>query len=166
MPEEPPFGPRFGFVGALPPPEARLVVLDTMVVVGSLMGTSGGSASAVLDAVERGEISLALSDDYLKELRRVVNYDHVRRRIPDPARAFLTGLETGVAGFMCRTINYDWPTVPDPKDRWVLDLANASGADHIVTRDRHFLDHAGDLEAIGFRVLTPRQFLGLIRPNA
>lgn len=52
---------------------------------------------------------------------------------------------------------------PDPKDRWVLDLAHASGADCVVTRDRHFLDRAGELEALGFRVLTPRRILGLLR---
>jgi len=85
----------------------------------------------------------------------------------DSAFSICLGYATRLAGSSLRAAarngGVEWPTLPDPKDRWVLDLAHASGADCVVTRDRHFLDRAGELEALGFRVLTPRRILGLLR---
>jgi predicted nucleic acid-binding protein len=34
---------------------------------------------------------------------------------------------------------HDWPSVPDPIDYWMLDLALAAEADFIVTWDQHLL---------------------------
>jgi predicted nucleic acid-binding protein len=51
------------------------------------------------------------------------------------------------------------PSLPDPGDEFVLELAVAGRADAIVTHNvRHFVD-AG---RFGIRVLTPREFLRTI----
>jgi putative PIN family toxin of toxin-antitoxin system len=49
-----------------------LVVLDTMTVVAGILGKREGPSAAVLDAVATGDVRLAISDDQLSELVRVV----------------------------------------------------------------------------------------------
>lgn len=149
------------------PPQAPLVVLDTMVVIRSILGRREGADARVLRAAATGEILPAISDEGLLELQRVLGYDFIRERISDPVRAFTVGLDLGIMGKMFQPRKYDWPTLPDPKDHWVLDLALEAGSaeartPHIVTLDRHFLDRAKNLEALGFKIRTPHQLLEMI----
>jgi predicted nucleic acid-binding protein len=150
------------------PSRAPLVVLDTMVVIRAVVGRRDAPDALVLRAVATGEVRLAISDDGLRELQRVMNYDFVREKIADPLRAFTVGLDVGVMGKLFHPRKLDWPTLPDPKDRWVLDLAFEAGSEeshppYIVTRDRHFLDRRTELAAMGFRILTPEQLLEKLR---
>jgi predicted nucleic acid-binding protein len=150
------------------PSRAPLVVLDTMVVIRAVVGRRDAPDALILRAVATGEVRLAISDDGLRELQRVMNYDFVREKLADPVRAFTVGLDVGVMGKLFHPPKLDWPTLSDPKDRWVLDLAFEAGADeahppYIVTRDRHFLDRRSELEAMGFRILTPEQLLEKLR---
>lgn len=97
-----------------------------------------------------------------------MGYESVREKVSDPARAFAAGLDIGLMGKLFRPRRYDWPTLPDPKDRWVLDLAYEAGSSesrvpHIVTHDGHFLDHRARFEEMGFRVVTPEGLLEYIR---
>lgn len=142
-----------------------------MVVVRSVMGRHGNADSSVLRAVAVGDVRLAISDDGLTELQRVMGYDFVRERAAEPARVFAAGLDVGMMGRLFRPRKLDWPTLPDPKDHWVLDLALEAGsaesrAPYIVTRDGHFLDRRTELEAMGFRILTPEQLLEVIPSRA
>lgn len=135
-----------------------------MVVIRSILGRPEGADARVLRAVATGELFPAMSDEGLLELQRVLGYDFIRERISDPIRAFTIGLDLGIMGKMFRPRRYDWPTLPDPKDHWVLDLALEAGSaeartPHIITRDGHFLDRTKDLEALGFKILTPSQLL-------
>ncbi|MGI8908986.1 MAG: PIN domain-containing protein [Rubrobacteraceae bacterium] len=153
-----------------PGDRAPLVVLDTVVVIRGIIGRRDGVDALVLRAVATGEVRLAVSDDGLRELQRVMGYESVREKISDPARAFAVGLDMGVMGKLFRPRRYDWPTLPDPKDRWVLDLAYEAGssesrAPYVVTHDGHFLDRRARLGAMGFRIVTPEQLLDDIRPE-
>jgi predicted nucleic acid-binding protein len=144
------------------------VVLDTVVVVRGIIGRRDGADAQVLRAVATGEVRLAVSDDGLRELQRVMGYESVREKVSDPARAFATGLDIGLMGELFRPRTYDWPTLPDPKDRWVLDLAYEAGSSesrtsYVVTRDGHFLDRRVRFEAMGFRIVTPEELLEDIR---
>lgn len=147
-------------------PGAPLVALDTMVVIRGIVGRRDGADSQVLRAVATGDVRPAISDEGLLELQRVMSYDFVREKIADPGRALAVGLDIGVMGSLYYPQRHDWPTLPDRKDYWVLDLALASRADYVVTRDRHFLDRVDELEALGFRVLDPPELLDLISPKA
>ena len=73
---------------------APLVVLDTMVVIRAVVGRREAADALILRAVATGEVRLAISDDGLRELQRVMNYDFVREKIADPVRA----ADTRVAG--------------------------------------------------------------------
>lgn len=140
----------------MPPP---LIVLDTSVAVRASLGSADASSAAVVDAVETGAVRLALSDDYLDELARVMEKREVRGRA-DVGRAFRVALVLAHMGVAYRPARLDWPSVPDRKDWWLLDLAFESGADAIVTWDTRHLRPAGSL---GFVVLEPPELLLALR---
>lgn len=138
--------------GADPP----LIVLDTMVVVAAIMGNSQGASALVVRAVATGEVQLAISDDYLSELVRVMGYSHMEEEIERPVRAFETALDLGTMGFMFHPRRLDWPSLRDPGDSWVLDLAYEAKADYIVTSDSDLYNAA---PSFGFEVLSPGELL-------
>ena len=117
-----------------------VIVLDTLVVVSALIGPERGSSRQVVWAVATGEVRLAVSDDFFKEVSRVIRYPDVTRNIRGPVRAFEVATEIALMGEMNRPRKLDWPSLRDPKDGWMLDLAWNSVADYIVTRDPHLLN--------------------------
>lgn len=133
-----------------------VVVLDTLVVVSALVGPEDGSSRQAVRSVATGAARLAISDDFLREVSRVIRYLDVAAKIADPIRAFDVALEIGLAGEMNRPRRLDWPSVRDPNDGWILDLAWNALADFIVTRDPHLLDAALPFPV---EVLEPQQLL-------
>ncbi len=93
-------------------PAPPLIVLDTSVVVSALVGPPGSPHDRLIDKVASGDVLLALSDDFLRELSRVM-------------------------GNLRSTPRNDWPSIRDPKDGWMLDLVWNVYADCIVSRDPH-----------------------------
>jgi putative PIN family toxin of toxin-antitoxin system len=136
-----------------------VIVLDTVVIVGAILGKPESADAQVLRAVETGGLRLALSDDGLREVIRVLSYPEVEAKIRRPVRAFEVALALGLMGRLYRPRKLDWPSLRDPKDGWVLDLAYDAGADIIVTRDKHLFRVASSL---GFEVWTPPKLLEII----
>ncbi|MCA3748198.1 putative toxin-antitoxin system toxin component, PIN family [Rubrobacter taiwanensis] len=133
-----------------------LVVLDTDAVVTALIGDEGASSYRILRAVGAGDIRVALSDAFLVELVRTVRNRYRQGLILNAARAFEVALDLGLQGELRRPPGWEWPSVPDPEDRWIPDLAYDAGADFIVTWDRHLLDAELPFSA---EVVTPAQLL-------
>lgn len=131
-----------------------------MVVVSGIIGMPEGADAAVLNAVATGEVRLAISDDQLSEAVRVLGYSDVEEKIGRPVRAFEVALDIGTMGFMYHPRRLDWPSLRDPKDGWIFDLAYASGADYIVTYDDHV--HAAALD-LGFEAIPPEALLETLR---
>lgn len=138
----------------------QLVVIDTMVVVSAIAGKRDGPDAAVIDAVATGDVRLAISDDQLSELVRVLGYEDIEQMVHRPVRAFETALDLATMGFMYHPRRLDWPSLTDPKDGWILDLAFSSGADYIVTYDRAVHDAA---DALGFMAVRPEDLLEILR---
>lgn len=63
-------------------------------------------------------------------------------------------------GTMFHPRRLDWPSLSDPSDGWLLDLAYNSGADYIVTYDQAARDAA---EVLGFASVFPEDLLELLR---
>ena len=145
------------------PSGESLAVLDTDVVVTALIGDESASSYLVLSAVGTGVVRVALSDAFLAELARTVRNRYRRGLILDAARAFEVALDLCLHGELRLPPGWDWPSVPDPEDRWMPDLAYDAGADFIVTWDRHLLD--ADLP-FGVQVVTPPEFLQRLRARA
>lgn len=128
-----------------------------MVVLAGVFGDQRAASYRVVRCISTGEARLAISDDYLSELVRVINYPDVERKIEKPARAFEVALDLGTMGIMYYPRRLDWPSLKDPDDGWTPGLAFESGADRIVTRDGDLRDAALSL---GFEVRSPPRTSG------
>ena len=141
-----------------------LLVVDTLVVVSAIIGNTTSASFALLRAIETGEVRLAVSDDWLRELVRVLEYPRIAGIIntdqSKPARAFRIALGIGLMGQLHRPRRLDWPSLSDPNDGWIFDLAFESQADLIVSRDARVIA-AG--QALDFEVLDPATALGRLR---
>lgn len=139
---------------------APLIVLDTDVVVTALLGDENASSARVVRAVSTGEMRLALSDAFLRELYLTMRRPRVALNIRSAVRAFEVGLELGVMGTLYRPAGYDWPSVPDPADYWQPDLAWEADADYIVAWDPHL---TGASLPFPVEVLEPPALLDRLR---
>lgn len=126
-----------------------------MVIARALFDSKNSPEYRVVSAIETGDIRIAVSDDSLSELSRVVRYDDIRERMTSPILALEIGLYIGVMGDFCTPERHEWPSMGDRKDWWVLDLAFDSGADYIVTDDGDF----SEVGKLGLEAITPSQLL-------
>ncbi len=131
-----------------------------MVVIAAVTGDPSGPSAAVLDAISTGEVRLAISDDQLSELVRAFGYPEVEEMVGRPVRAFEAALDIGYMGVMHHPRRLDWPSLHDPNDAWMLDLAHASGADYIVSHDS---DVEVAAEPLGFECVPPEELLEILR---
>lgn len=115
------------------------MVLDTNVILAAAIGWDSGDAAKVIRETSTGGLRPASSDASLTELLRTVRYPVVEARIAarGAGRAFGIALEISYAAEHYLPRRYDWPSIKDRKDHWLLDLAFESAADHIVTWDGH-----------------------------
>ena len=140
--------------------QTPLCVIDTMIVVSGMIGKPNGSDAKILSLIETGQLRLVLSDAGLLEFADVISRDFVKQHFPLPARVFRVGLTLGMMGMLHRPERFDWTSLSDPKDWWLLDLAFSAEADYIVTRDKKVLVAANSL---GFSAVTPPQLLKLLK---
>lgn len=122
----------------------------------ALIGAEDSSSYQLVRAIGAGEFRLALSDEFLRELSELVAYPKVETRIVSLSRAFHMALDVGVMGEMRYPRRLDWPSVPDQRDWWMLDLAWNSEADYIVSWDPHLTN--ADLP-LPLEVVTPPALL-------
>jgi putative PIN family toxin of toxin-antitoxin system len=139
--------------------EPPLVVLDTVIVIGGLLGTPQGSDARLLRYIEVGGIRLATSDAGLRELAQVLERPEISRKMPEPARVFRAALSIGLMGALYHPPRFTWPSLMDEKDWWLLDLAYEAKANYIISRDKKVIK-AG--RKLGFVVETPPSFLKIL----
>ena len=131
-----------------------------MIVVAGIIGSREGASAAVLDAVATGDVHLAISDDQLRELVTVMGYSGIEEMVGRPVRAFEVALDIGTMGYMYHPRRLDWPSLRDPTDGWIFDLAHAAGVDYIVSFDTAV--HAAAAE-LGFEAIGPEDLLEIVR---
>lgn len=131
-----------------------VVVLDTNVLIAALRSRRGASFR-LLSLVGTGRFDIAVS------VPLVLEYEGVANRIL-PELGMNVDDVGDILDYLCsvaihRPVFFLWrPTLPDPKDDMVLELAVDAGAPVIVTFNTR--DFAG-AERFGVRVLTPREYL-------
>jgi putative PIN family toxin of toxin-antitoxin system len=135
------------------------VVFDTNVLVAAVKSKTGASRRLIsLLPSERFElaVSLPLYLEYLDVLTRDANIPKCvsRNEMVPFVRELLSYSHKQV-------IYYRWrPTLNDPNDDFVLELAIASQSSYIVTfNERDFRN----IELFGIEVLSPSNFLKLIK---
>ena len=130
-------------------------MLDTNVVTAALMGRPHSSNSRIIGEIHAGSVGLALSNDYMDEMVRTMSTPRVEAHA-SVGRSVGIALVLAYMGTAYRPRKHDWPSIPDRKDWWLLDLALQSEADHIVTWDTR---HLAPARTLGFDVLDPPAFL-------
>jgi predicted nucleic acid-binding protein len=132
----------------------RRLVLDTNVLVAALRSRRGASYR-ILELVDAREVRPVLS------VPLVLEYEAALKRQPP-----LVGLSSedvdALLDDLCelgerRAVYFLWrPTLRDPGDELVLEVAVAAGCPDIVT---HNVRHFAGSEQFGIAVSTPRQWL-------
>jgi uncharacterized protein len=112
------------------------IILDTNILLSALL-SSVGAPGKLLDAWERKAFTLVACDALVAELRDVASRPFFRARLRAGAAELLAA---GVRDFslFCS----DLPTgsvAPDPKDSYLLALAETSQAEFLVTGDKELL---------------------------
>jgi putative PIN family toxin of toxin-antitoxin system len=117
----------------LPP----LIVLDTGVVLRALIGSVEASSYRMVRLAATGDVRLAHSDEGLRELTRVVTEKDEEGLVRSASRAFRIAMDLWAHGALYHPTRRDWPSIPDPDDGWMLDLAFEATADYIISWDSH-----------------------------
>ncbi len=132
------------------------VVLDTNVLVSGLIVTNGPSGQ-ILDAVQRGDLTLCTSPALLQEFGEIILRPHILRKYPkvaEQAEAVLDFFRANavlVAGVPTKRI-----VAGDADDDFVTACAVEGQVECVVSGDEHLLALA-QYDAI--RILNPRQFV-------
>lgn len=133
------------------------VVLDTNVLVNALIVKAGKPAQIMRHT---SAFTLLLTDEGLAETAEVLGRKHIRQRYPvtdTDVNAYLRNLRAVGTVFEV-ALQVDVIT-RDPEDNRFLALAQAGGADYIVSGDPHLTE----LEIYaGIPILTPAQFLDVL----
>jgi len=137
--------------------ETLQIIIDTNVLLSALRSQFGASfrlLSLVGDTRFQTNLSVALVLEYEDVLKRPeINLDLTHQEIDD------------VLNFLCQNANlheifYLWrPTLRDPKDDFVLELAVESNSDYIVTFNTKDFAEA---EKFGIQAVKPGEFLKII----
>jgi putative PIN family toxin of toxin-antitoxin system len=143
-------------------------VFDCMVFL-QAAASDRSAAFACLEFVESGRVSLQLSPPILAEVRAVLSRPRIRERFPSltDARVELFVQKLATMAVVVAEVPECGVPLRDPKDLPYLDLAVATNADYLVSRDNDLLDLESDREFVErhphLRVVEPAAFLHVVR---
>ncbi len=135
-------------------------VLDTNLFISALL-TAKGNPAKILNRWKAGSFDSVISLPILKEIRRVILYPKIRRRlnwIDVEINEFLLGLAQ--FGFMVSGESKIDLIKDDPTDNKYLACALEGNADYIVTGDQHLLKVR---EYRGTKIISPKEFLDILK---
>ena len=133
------------------------VILDTNILLSALLSPLGAPAQ-LLDAWERKRFTLVACEELIAELRDVAGRPFFRARLRASVAELLAA---GLRDFslFCRDLPSS-PIAPDPKDSYLLSLAEASQADFLVTGDKELLSLKQHKST---RMITPAAVIELLQ---
>jgi hypothetical protein len=140
-----------------------IVVLDTNVIISSLLSTKGAPA-AIIRRWEAQQFEVVTSLPLITELERAITYPHVQKYLKFSAEE----VETFLTQWKTVTTVVD-PQITlqvidkDPADNRVLECAVAGEANFIVSGNRHLLEVA---EYQGVVILNPTGFLAVLQAES
>ena len=129
------------------------IVLDTNVFLSAFF--YHGMAKVIFDLILNNKIRLYVSHDLKKEVLEKLKEFGVDEQAVSDAKLFLDGgifIIPNVEVNVCR----------DPKDNYILELAETCKADYIITRDKDLLD-LPNKRWENTRILKPEEFLSYLR---
>lgn len=133
-----------------------LVILDTNVLLSGLL-IAHGAPPKLLDAWERRLFTLVACDTLIAEFRQVAGRPFFKARLrASTVEIIVAGLRD--FSFFCDDLP-EGPTAPDPKDSYLLALAEASGAEFLVTGDKQLQSLRRHKST---RIVSPGTMMGLL----
>ena len=135
-------------------------ILDTNILLSAFLSPLGPPAH-LLDAWERKTFTLVACDALIAELRDVAGRPFFRARLRASAAELLAaGLRD--FSFFCQNLP-SGPIALDPKDSYLLGLAEASQAEFLVTGDKQLLSLKQHQST---RIITPAAMVELLQEAA
>ena len=135
-------------------------ILDNNILISALLSPLGAPAH-ILDAWERKRFTLIACNDLINELRDVAGRPFFRERLRAGA-AELLAVSIQDLAFYCHELPAR-PVAPDPKDSYLVALAEAGEAEYLVTGDKELLG-LGSHKAT--RIVSARDFAALFDTGA
>jgi hypothetical protein len=133
------------------------LILDTNILLSALLSPLGAPAK-LLDAWERNAFALVACDVLIAELRDVAARPCFRARLRASAAELLAaGLRD--FSFFCQNLP-SGPVAPDPKDSYLLAMAEASQAEFLVTGDQELLSLKRHKST---RIISPAAMIELLK---
>ncbi len=136
------------------------IFLDSNVIISGLY-SSNGAPGEILERFVKGEIRLVISQQVLEEVVR-----NIQVKLPE-ALAALETLLVNAPPEVAKDPDYSavehWTDRLSVGDAAILTAAISSGPDYFVTGDNHFLRKSELIKKTGLTVVTPAQFLELMR---
>ena len=123
------------------PSEIILAVFDTNIFLQSLLNPNSIAAKC-LETVRNGKVKLFVSKDTLAEVRDVVLRPKILARLPDADAAQIEAFIEDISNIstLMNSVPVTFKFQRDPKDEIIINLAVASEAEYIVSRDKDLLD--------------------------
>jgi uncharacterized protein len=129
------------------------VTADTNIIISAL--NFSGPPARILDMAEAGEIHLAISDDILSEVKRVLQrpkFGWTGNQVDEAIKGLLAFAEYIEPKDRVDLIK------DDPTDNRIVECAVSSGSDYLVSGDKHLLK-VGNYK--GFRIVSPAEFVDI-----
>jgi putative PIN family toxin of toxin-antitoxin system len=128
-------------------------VLDPNVLISAIISSTGAPAE-ILDLWRTASFELVVSERLLAELDDVLHRARFRRWInAEEIDALIAHFRS--RGLRCQDAADPARIAPDPKDDYLIELAQTSRADALVTGDISLRS----TRAAGVEILTPREFV-------
>jgi hypothetical protein len=132
------------------------LILDTNILISALLSPLGAPAQ-LLDACERKRFTFVARDALIAELRVVAGRPSFRARLRASVAELLAA---GLRDFSCFCRDLPSGSVaPDPKDSFLLALAEASQSEFLVTGDKKLLSLKQHRSA---RIVTPAAMIEIL----
>ena len=137
-------------------------ILDTNVILQSLISPSVSSSVMVMERYFDGQFNLVFSNDTLNELINVLSMERMRARHRYPDDELIEFINSLMDNGRCLTVTekVSAQLTHDITDTKFLALARASGADYLVTNDSRHLLPIGRFHETA--IVRPSEFLSVI----
>lgn len=135
-----------------------IIVLDTNILVSALLGSAGASGSILRGCFEK-HYSPVVGNALFQEYESLIHRDHLFKNCVLGKQEREGFLDAFLSVSSWVTIYYGWrPNLKDEADNHLIELAVASGADYLITKNIKDFKNA-ELSFPNFRILKPEQFL-------
>lgn len=137
---------------------AKTIVIDTSVIISALIGLNGPSREVLRKAL-LSEYKPLISNALFQEYEDVTNREQIRSLCPLTSNEIVELLNAFYSVCSWVPIYFLWrPNIADEADNFLIELALAGNATHIVTNNIKDLKNA-ELKFPGLKILTPETLL-------